>query len=461
MGLNLFLKSRIEDAKALVGELKKEYDYVSVLGSSTKLTKIISSTYFSTMESSENDCGFVIKLYNGSFYSEYACDDIRGLTVDEIKNAVKLSGLKLKSVETSALDEEELTKSFERNDTSALDGEEIMSRMAALRQKAEKYDEKIIGVNVMHLKREVSEIFVSDKKCLDQFYVWVNFRLRVTARDGADIKSGSDSSNGSDTLPALVGLEKKWQKICDKALMLLKAKPIVPGTYDIITHPYISGLIAHEAFGHGVEMDMFVKNRAKAADYVGKYVASEHVNMRDGATGLLSAGSYFFDDDGVLAHNTEIIRDGILVTGISDVLSALQLGTEPTGNGRRQNFAHKSYARMTNTYFCAGDDKLEDMIKSINHGYILYDCNNGMEDPKNWQIQCTAEYGLEVKDGELTGEVVSPVVISGSVLDLLGSVSMVSEEFEMDGIGMCGKGYKEWVYVADGGPYLKARAKLG
>ncbi len=461
MGLNLFLKSRIDDAKALVEELKKEYDYVSVLGSSTKITRIVSSTYSSSVNSSENDCGFVIKLYNGSFYSEYACDDIRGLKAADVKKAAALDGLKQKSVQTAPLNEEELTKSFVRDDKSPLESDDIMARMTALRQRAEKYDDKIIDVNVMHLKREVSEIFVSDKKCLDQFYVWVNFRLRSTVRDGDNIKSGSDSSNGCDTAAALSGLEGKWQRICDKSLMLLKSKPIKPGTYDIITHPYISGLIAHEAFGHGVEMDMFVKHRAKAANYVGKYVASEHVNMRDGASGILSAGSYFFDDDGVLAHNTEIIRDGILVTGISDTLSALELGTEPTGNGRRENFAHKSYTRMTNTYFCAGDDKLENMIASIDHGYILYDCSNGMEDPKNWQIQCTAEYAVEIEHGRLTDNIVSPVVISGSVLDLLGSVSMVSEEFEMDGIGMCGKGYKEWVFVADGGPYLKARAKLG
>lgn len=461
MSLNPFLKSRMDDAKTLVVELRKEYDYVSVFGASTKSTRIISSTYSSSMQSGESGTGFVIKLYNGKYYSEYSCDDIRGLTCEEIKSAISLNGLQQESVKSAPINEEELTKSFTRLDDHPIDGEEVLSRLNSIREKVEKYDERVVNVRVYQMKREESSIFVSEKKCLDQFYTWTNFRMAVTVRDGDNIKSGTDSSNSADTLEALEGIEKKWQLIADNAIMLLKAKPIVPGTYDIITHPYVSGLIAHEAFGHGVEMDMFVKHRAKAVNYVDKYVASELVNMRDGAAGILSAASYFFDDDGVLAHNTEIIRDGILVTGISDVLSALQLGTKPTGNGRRQSFDHKSYTRMTNTYFCAGEDKVEDMIASIKHGYLLYDCSNGMEDPKNWQIQCTAGYGLEIRDGKFTGEIVSPVVISGSVLDLLGSVSMVSEEFEMDGIGMCGKGYKEWVYVADGGPYLKARAKLG
>ena len=182
--------------------------------------------------------------------------------------------------------------------------------------------------------------------------------------------------------------------------------------------------------------------------------------MRDGASATFSTASYFFDDDGVLAHDTQIIKDGILVAGISDLVSATELGTEPTGNGRRQSYKRKAYSRMTNTFFCPGKDKLEDMIASIKHGYMLFETNNGMEDPKNWQIQCTAEYGIEIIDGKLTDNYVSPVVMSGSVPELLKSISMVSDDFKIIGSGSCGKGYKEWVRVSDGGPALKVRVKL-
>jgi TldD protein len=248
--------------------------------------------------------------------------------------------------------------------------------------------------------------------------------------------------------------------LVNKVKKLATAKPIVPGVYDVITDPSISGLIAHEAFGHGVEMDQFVKDRALAKEYVGKYVASPICNMRDGAASAFSTASYFFDDDGVLAHDTQIIKDGILVSGISDLVSATELGTEPTGNGRRQSYKRKAYSRMTNTFFMPGNDKLEDMIKSIKHGYMLFETNNGMEDPKNWQIQCTAEYGIEIIDGKLTDNYVSPVVMSGSVPELLKSISMVSDDFKIIGSGSCGKGYKEWVRVSDGGPALKVRVKL-
>ena len=206
---------------------------------------------------------------------------------------------------------------------------------------------------------------------------------------------------------------------------------------------------------------MFVKNRAKAKDFVNKQVASELVNMHDGASATLSSASYFFDDDGILANDTQIIKDGILVDGLSDVLTALELNKKPSGNSRRESTRRKAYTRMTNTFFGAGKDNVDDMIKSIKHGYYLCDTNNGMEDPKNWQIQCTAQYALEIEDGKFNGNIYSPVVISGYVPDLLKSISMVSNEVIITGSGMCGKGHKEWVYVADGGPYLKARVKLG
>jgi TldD protein len=183
--------------------------------------------------------------------------------------------------------------------------------------------------------------------------------------------------------------------------------------------------------------------------------------MRDGAACVLSAASYFFDDDGVLAGDTQIIKDGILVTGISDLASATQLGTVPTGNGRRESSRRKAYARMTNTFIEAGDSSFEEMIASIDHGYYVCQCDNGMEDPKNWAIQCVAKYAVEIVDGKLTDNYVAPVVMSGYVPDLLKSISMISDDFVVTGMSSCGKGYKEWVRVSDGGPALKVKVKLG
>ncbi|MBR3345589.1 MAG: TldD/PmbA family protein, partial [Solobacterium sp.] len=155
------------------------------------------------------------------------------------------------------------------------------------------------------------------------------------------------------------------------------------------------------------------------------------------------------------------IQNGILKTGVCDALSALRLGSKATGNGKRESFEHKVYTRMTNTIFDSGTDTLDAMIASVKNGYLLEGMKSGMEDPKHWGIQCIVERGYEIKDGKLTGKVVAPIVMTGYVPDLLGSISMASTDREVFGSGACGKGHKEWVKVSDGGPYLKAKARLG
>lgn len=458
--LNTFVKSRIPDAKKLVNELMKHYDYASVLGTYVNNKSILVSTHSNSRDDIDSECGFVIKVYKDGRYSEYSCNDIRNLKAKEIIEACTLNMIYSKKFNVKMLEENKHIENFIREDNSKLKDEEIVSILTKVKDEIQNKDKRVINVLTRYNKRQTSKIFVSNKKCLTQKYDWVNVITAIVIRDKDKIKQTYNAQGEANSLDALNKFKANAKPSYELAVKLLNAKPIKPGKYTIITDPSISGLIAHEAFGHGVEMDMFVKNRAKAKDYVGKYVASNIVDMFDGAAACVSAASYFFDDDGVEAHNTQIIKKGILQTGISDSLSALTLGTEPTGNGRRESYQRKVYTRMTNTFFGPGKDKYEDMIKSVKHGYYLCQTNNGMEDPKNWQIQCTAEYGLEIKDGKFTGEIVSPVVISGYVVDLLSSISMVSDEVKVIGSGMCGKGHKEWVYVSDGGPYLKAEAKL-
>ena len=463
--LSQYLKDRKAKAIAIVNILSKDYEYVSIFARHAIGRRYLVTSQVAMISESDRttdtEAGFVIKVYNKDHYSEYALDDINDFDVEAFKQKIDLKELNQDCVKVGLLSDEPLVASYERLDEAPLSDEDIMTKITAIKDYLMDYDERIVFAGAVFMKREISSMFISKNRQLEQSYGWNNCLAQVVVQDGTNIKSNYTSTYSKDTANALKDLEDKKDDFAKISLSLLEASPIEPGIYDVITAPSISGLIAHEAFGHGVEMDMFVKNRAKARDYVGKGVASSLVNMHDGATATLSSASYFFDDDGVIAQDTCIIKDGILKNGMSDVLSASILGTKPTGNSRRESTRRKAYTRMTNTFFLAGKDKLEDMFKSIKHGYYLCDTNNGMEDPKNWNIQCTAQYGLEIVDGTFTGKIVSPVVMSGNVLDVLGSISMVSDKVEIIGSGMCGKGHKEWVYVSDGGPYLKARVKLG
>ncbi len=466
MAFSKFLDSRREDARALVRELSSSFKYVSVLGSDVRSSRISADRRSSGVgEGSLSECGFVIKMHDGRSFFEYSIDDIAGdkkLIASKILNALAVSDeLNDLMPELPIPQDEPMVKSFSRaGDNDKISAEELISFCERMRDDILSRDERILNCHVGVMPFEVSKLFVTKNRELDQNYSWSNISAFVILRDGEKMVQTFDGTYSHLLSEAMNDFCEIIPALVDRADKLTRAKPIVPGFYDVITDPSISGLIAHEAFGHGVEMDQFVKDRALAKQYVGKYVASPICNMRDGAASTVSTASYFFDDDGVLAHDTQIIKDGILVSGISDLASASQLGTEATGNGRRESYKRKAYARMTNTFFDAGNDKLEDMIASIKHGYMLFQTNNGMEDPKNWQIQCTAEYGIEIVDGKLTDNYVSPVVMSGYVPDLLKSISMVSDSVKIIGSGGCGKGYKEWVRVSDGGPALKVRVKL-
>ena len=466
MPFSEFLNSRREDCHALVRELAKNYSYVGILGADVKSTSILANRKMTDInEGSMTECGFVVKMHDGRAFFEYSLDDVRGdaeALAKKIISSVALSPeMQGRQISVSAVCDEPLVKSFSRpSDFDDYSEEELLGFAKDIRDRILGEDERVVnaicGINAF----TVSKLFISKNRELDQFYSWVNVTGMAVLRDGEKMVMTREGTYSNLMKEAIEGMPDHVPTLVEKARKLVKAKPITPGVYDVITDLSISGLIAHEAFGHGVEMDQFIKDRALAKKFVGEYVASPICNMKDGAASAFSTASYFFDDDGVLAGDTQIIKDGILVAGISDLVSATELGTEPTGNGRRQSYKRKAYSRMTNTFFCPGNDKLEDMIASIKHGYMLFETNNGMEDPKNWQIQCTAEYGIEIVDGKLTDNYVSPVVMSGSVPELLKSISMVSDDFKIIGAGSCGKGYKEWVRVADGGPALKVRVKL-
>ena len=467
MGFSKYLDSKRSEIKQLVAELKKNYQYVSVLGVDIKATDIGVDINTSNINpGSDVECGFVIKMSNGREFYEYSLDDISGdipaLAKNIAESLVLEDSLKTNTIDEVILTDEPLVKSFVREgDFEKYADKELLEFCKSACKQLKEKSEHILNAVVRLSKLEVSKLFISENRELDQNYTWANGMIIVVYHENGKTIQAYESE-GDPTLGAVLEkLPAKMDKLLEKAHMLTLAKPIEPGVYDVITAPSITGLIAHEAFGHGVEMDQFVKDRALAKKYVGDYVASSICNMKDGAASTLSVASYFFDDDGVLAGDTQIIKDGILVTGLSDLASATQLGTAPTGNGRRESTRRKAYARMTNTFFEKGTDKLEDMIKSINHGYMLFETSNGMEDPKNWAIQCVAKYGIEIVDGKLTDNWVSPVVMSGYVPELLKSISMVSDDFEISGLGQCGKGYKEWVRVSDGGPALKVRVKLG
>lgn len=469
---SMFLKEKIEPMSMLVDRLNDEFDYVSILGSDTKgKTLQVSRGDVSLRDFDGNECGFVVRLLKDGRLFEYSFNewgDGDALYEEIIKmyqedqQIQKEAGFE--NYDTLNLNECMVYESHEQTVQKTLDEvgvENVLKVMVNARDLMMAYDAKVISATIRLNNVHVSKAFISLNKELYQGYMYSEVMVQVSVKDEKGIQMDFETKSGLMGLEILDNIDGLIQKCCEDALALLDSQAIKPGVYDVICHPTVSGLIAHEAFGHGVEMDMFVKNRALAKDYIGKMVASPLVTMVDGARPKEHVASYLFDDEGNLGQETVLIKNGVLIQGINDEASAARLSKKTTGNGRRESFERKAYARMTNTYFEKGTSKVDDMIGSIRYGFLLEGYQSGMEDPKHWGIQCIIAKAREIVDGQLTGKIFSPVILTGYVLDLLRSITMVSDEIELDGAGMCGKGYKENVKVSSGGPYLKAKARLG
>ncbi len=470
-----YLTGIADGLKTLIALLSPSYDYVSVLATDSKGFRVSISQRRKAIstETMTTERGIVVRVCKDGLYSEAAFNTFDPSHPEETAEMVRSSVAAQREVlaasgtavyKTAVLADEPFTL-FTEMETDSLPEETDLSalvdRLTALSNEGMKQGSNMLDCMANAQSTHVCKMFLTANRDLRQSYVYSEGGVAaIVSRNGRNESSHAGVS-GRQGPEIFSQLSDKLPEVLRIASELLDSERVVPGEYEVITSPEVTGLIAHEAFGHGVEMDMFVKKRALGAEYINKRVGSDLVTMHEGANCAVDVTSYAFDDEGTLAGDVTEIENGILKTGICDALSALRLGVAPTGNGKRENFEHKVYTRMTNTLFDSGNDTLEDMIASIPFGYLLCGMDSGMEDPKHWGIQCIIERGYEIRDGKLTGKVVSPLIMTGYVPDLLGSISMVSKDREVFGNGGCGKGHKEWVKVADGGPYLKAKARLG
>ncbi len=465
-----FLLSRKAQLQQIVDILGQEFSYVSILGADVSgKSYTVRSSGFSIKPSEDSQRGFVVRVFQENGFSEYSFNDLDVKRVcervREIAKADRLAFLKNNPpVNYPKAPTDEKAEHFFVGEVEQLPTEdnpkEILEKMSEAHDRVKANYPKVVQLILEMSVIQVNKIFLSKNKDLYQSYAFAIGGSVAIASDRENTQQDMITKSGICGLEMVDELENLADIASMRAEELLHAEAIEAGEYDIICDPEFTGLIAHEAFGHGAEMDMFVKNRAKGQEYLNQRVASDKVVMHDGACACEEVSSYLFDDEGNLGKDTVIIQNGILKHGMCDELSAILLGIEPTGNGKRESYKRKAYTRMTNTFFEEGTDSLEDMIDSIKFGYLLEGFSSGMEDPKNWGIQCVASKAREIVDGKLSGKVVSPVYLTGYVPELLESISMVSPGIVLSGAGHCGKGWKELVRTSMGGSYIKARGRL-
>jgi len=199
------------------------------------------------------------------------------------------------------------------------------------------------------------------------------------------------------------------------------------------------GILLHEAIGHGLEGDFNRKGSSAFAGMMGKQVAAKGVTVVDDGTLKDRRGSLTIDDEGNPTRRTTLIEDGILVGYMQDMMNARLMGVAPTGNGRRESFAHLPMPRMTNTLMLGGDTPPEEIIASVKNGLYAVNFGGGQVDITSGKFVFSAAEAYVIKDGKI-GHAVKGATLIGNGPDALTKVTMIGNDLKLDpGVGTCGK----------------------
>ncbi len=224
-----------------------------------------------------------------------------------------------------------------------------------------------------------------------------------------------------------------------QALNNLDAAPAPAGAMTVVLGPGWPGILLHEAIGHGLEGDFNRKGTSAFSNRIGQRVAAESVTVVDDGTIENRRGSLSVDDEGTPAQATTLIERGILKNYMQDKLNARLMGMQPTGNGRRESYAHLPMPRMTNTYMLGGEHDPEEIIGSVRNGVYASQFGGGQVDITNGKFVFSASQAWLIENGRLTAPI-KGVTLIGNGPDVLTRVSMTGNDMQLDsGIGVCGK----------------------
>ncbi|OEC35532.1 TldD protein [Pseudomonas cuatrocienegasensis] len=242
-----------------------------------------------------------------------------------------------------------------------------------------------------------------------------------------------------------------------QALVNLEAIAAPAGTFPVVMGAGWSGVLLHEAVGHGLEGDFNRKGSSNYSGKVGQQVASKLCTIVDDGTLAERRGSLSMDDEGTQTQCTTLIENGILKGYMQDKLNARLMGVAPTGNGRRESYAHLPMPRMTNTYMLAGESDPEEIIRSVKKGIYCANLGGGQVDITSGKFVFSTSEAYLIEDGKITAPVKGATLI-GNGPEAMSKVSMVGNDLALDsGVGTCGKDGQS-VPVGVGQPTLKIDA---
>src|ERR1700689_3486423 len=342
-------------------------------------------------------------------------------------------------------------------DVPGIDKRRLLERAAAA---AHAYDPRVIKAEAS-LAEEIREILVvtSDGTLVRDTQPLVRIGVRAIAEKDGRRQEGSSGGGGRTSMGYFEGKSPEWHagEAARQAVTMLDAQEAPAGQMEVVLAPGDSGILLHEAVGHGLEADFNRKGTSNYSGRVGESVASDVCTVVDDATLALSRGSINVDDEGNEPRSTVLIEKGKLVGYMHDRLSAKHYGLRPSGNGRRESFACAPMPRMTNTILLAGQSDPEEILRTVKRGVYAKRFGGGQVDIANGDFVFSLTESYLVEDGKITAPL-KGVNLIGNGPEILRKVSMLGDDVELrDGIWTCGKDGQS-VPVGVGCPTIKIAA---
>jgi TldD protein len=349
------------------------------------------------------------------------------------------------------------------SDASPLAGDGFAGRAATLSHidaYARGRDSRVVQVMAsVHGEWQAVQIIRADGARTADLRPLVRLNVAVVVERDGKRESGSYGLGGRESYDRVLD-EKTWQHAVDEALrqavLKLDAVAAPAGEMEVVLGNGWPGILLHEAIGHGLEGDFNRKKTSAFAGLMGQRVASPGVTVVDDGTLPDRRGSLTIDDEGTPTSRTVLIEDGILTGYLQDRLNARLMGVRPTGNGRRESFAHCPMPRMTNTIMLNGGHEPAEIIASVKNGLYAVNFGGGQVDITSGKFVFSASEAYLIENGKI-GAPVKGATLIGNGPDSLTKVGMVGSDMALDpGIGTCGKN-GQGVPVGVGQPTLKLR----
>jgi TldD protein len=317
-----------------------------------------------------------------------------------------------------------------------------MPLLSALEQRAFAADPRIRKVNI-YFGDEYGAVLVADSRgrIVEDLQPMTMLYLSCVAEQGGRRESSGYNVAGRAGFELWTPerLDRVVRRAVERTTVLFEAVPAPAGEMPVVLAAGSSGILLHEAIGHGMEADFNRKGTSIYSDRIGKPVAKPFVNIVDDATVEGARGSINVDDEGNPAGRTQLVENGILATYLHDAISARHYGVRPTGNGRRQSYQHAPLPRMRATYMLPGPHKREEIIASVKRGVYCENFTNGQVNIGAGDFTFYVKNGRLIEDGRLTRPI-KDVNIIGNGPKVLEQVDMVADDLEIDEGGWtCGK----------------------